>query len=192
MNEHIEVPEWLNKMVLKRKQSQLTLSVDSLGRLELSDSLKSFLVDILNCTSGDRFQPSNAHFLEQIKMFSPHKIEEITSVVEVAINPPMPVHQTVQHQYQIFLQPPPADVQVRSSPNAAVVSAASFFAPPPPEQKVVTMPPPEARNPSPLFNFQGATLEVQSFSVTAPKDAQVLKATEGSVVKVQSLNAVIK
>ncbi len=194
MNESSELPTWLSDMVVRLKQSHLTLSIDNFGQLNLSDPLKAFLIEILNRTNKDVFLASNTQFLEEIKQLNPKEIDQITSVVEIVLQPnnqkqeKAVVHQTVHHQYHFYAQPPAAVPAQRPSQDLSAAKTSNFFGQPRPESRA-TMPTPPAHNPAPLFSIQGSTMEVQNFTVSAPQGAKALDATEGSVIKVQNLQA---
>lgn len=194
MNEGTEFPTWLSDMVVRLKQSHLTLSIDNFGQLNLSDPLKGFLIDILNRTDKDIYLDSNTQFLEEIKQLGPKEIELITSVVEIVLQPindkQKVVHQTVHHQYHFYAQPPSTVAPPTPSQDLSAAKTSTFFGQPHPESRTTIARSP-ASNAAPLFNIQGSTLEVQNFTVSAPQGAQALNATADSVIKVQNLQAYI-
>lgn len=147
MKQSPELPNWLSDMVVRLKQSHLTLSIDNFGQLNLSDTLKGFLIDILNSTNKDVFQAYNTQFLEDIIKLGPKEVEKICSVVEIVLHQPNQekketvVHQTVYHQYHIYAQTAPSGTQPIPSQDFLAVTTPTFFRQPDPQNGISTAAP---------------------------------------------------
>lgn len=53
MEESTEMPAWLSDIVVRLK-SGISLTIDNLGQLKLSDSLKGFLIEILQLVHKEK------------------------------------------------------------------------------------------------------------------------------------------
>ncbi len=115
MKEDHEMPKWLNDMVYKLKQSALTVTVDSLDQLNVSESVKPFLLEIVQL-SGEGEKPAlDSHFINQAQTLGFKEIEEISTVVEVVVSS-QNKKATIQYiQNQIVFPPPKSTVTIIQS-----------------------------------------------------------------------------
>ncbi len=99
-----EMPDWLNDIVYRLKQAHLMLSVDDIGRLQLSESLKDFLLEIVRYSHNDQSLPPGPRFLDEMMALGVKEIEEINSAVEVVIGSQNQKYTTqyVTNQFNFF------------------------------------------------------------------------------------------
>lgn len=106
MDVKTENSDWLQGVVFRIKQSQLTISADDISRLELSPSQKGCLRDIIKLSQKDEPPQPSTSAVKKLLSLGIREIEEINTAVEVIIASP---DQKVSNRYvknQFFLFPP--------------------------------------------------------------------------------------
>ncbi len=97
---------WLNEIVARFKQSHLSLNVDNLSQLDLSDSLKGFLIEIIQIAQKESSQPSHPEFLEELQKLGVKEIEQITTNIDIVLSSQQP-KSTIQYVQNQFVFAPP-------------------------------------------------------------------------------------
>ncbi len=105
MEESREMPSWLHNIVAKFKQSQLSLTVDDLRQIKLSESFKGLLMEIMQFAQKENSQPLRPQLLQELQKLGVTEIEEISTVVDVVLSSQK--KSTIQYiQNQIVFPPP--------------------------------------------------------------------------------------
>ncbi len=99
-------PPWLSEILLRLKQSHLSVTTDSLDRLELSESLKGFLLDIIKLSATETNTTFEAKILEGLSHLDVKEIEAIKTNVDIVLSSETPKSTINYIQTQIVLPQP--------------------------------------------------------------------------------------
>ena len=102
-----EIPDWLSDIVYRLKQSRLLISVDEIGQLQFSDSLKIFLKEIISLSQKDEPNLPRSQLSAELTNLGVKEIEEISTAVAIVIGSQDQkiTHQSIQYQLNFFPAP---------------------------------------------------------------------------------------
>jgi hypothetical protein len=104
MNAKTELPDWLLNLVYRLKQSHVLISVDDIGQLQLSDSLKCFLNEIVSLSRENEPNLLRSQLSHDLINLGVREIEEISTTVAVVIGSQDQkiTHQSIKYQFNFY------------------------------------------------------------------------------------------